>query len=41
MFVAVLDREAFERLLGPCMKVMRRKIDDYNDRLSEVLKDHK
>ena len=34
--VAVLDVEAFERLLGPCMNVMKRNIDDYEDQLVRI-----
>jgi len=35
--LAFLDREAFERLLGPCMSLIRRNFDNYNSRLSEIL----
>lgn len=33
---AVLDVQAFERLLGPCMDVMARNIDDYEEQLASV-----
>jgi len=31
-----LDVEAFERLLGPCMELMKRNIDDYEDQLVKI-----
>lgn len=34
--LAVLDVEAFERLLGPCMELMKRNIDDYEDQLVKI-----
>ena len=34
--VSVLDVEAFERLLGPCMDIMKRNIDDYEDQLTHL-----
>lgn len=34
--LAFLDVEAFERLLGPCMNVMKRNIDDYEDQLVRI-----
>ncbi|KAL1110168.1 hypothetical protein AAG570_008245 [Ranatra chinensis] len=34
--VAFLDVEAFERLLGPCMEVMKRNIDDYESQLVKI-----
>jgi len=34
--VAFLDVRAFERLLGPCMDVMKRNIDDYEEKLIEI-----
>jgi len=34
--VAVLDVQAFERLLGPCMDVMKRNIDQYEEQLVTV-----
>lgn len=33
---AVLDVEAFERLLGPCMEIMKRNIDDYESQLEKI-----
>ncbi|XP_023932346.1 cAMP-dependent protein kinase type II regulatory subunit isoform X2 [Lingula anatina] len=33
---AVLDVQAFERLLGPCMDVMKRNIDEYEEQLAQV-----
>lgn len=34
--LAVLDVEAFERLLGPCMDIMKRNIDDYEEQLVKI-----
>lgn len=34
--LAFLDVEAFERLLGPCMELMKRSIDDYEDQLVRI-----
>lgn len=34
--VAVLDVHAFERLLGPCMDIMKRNIDEYEEQLIAV-----
>ncbi|BES90294.1 camp-dependent protein kinase [Nesidiocoris tenuis] len=34
--VAFLDVEAFERLLGPCMEIMKRNIDDYESQLEKI-----
>lgn len=34
--VAFLDIEAFERLLGPCMDIMKRNFDDYEKQLKEI-----
>ncbi|XP_076281641.1 cAMP-dependent protein kinase type II regulatory subunit isoform X2 [Lasioglossum baleicum] len=34
--LAFLDVEAFERLLGPCMELMKRNIDDYEDQLVRI-----
>ncbi|XP_067003176.1 cAMP-dependent protein kinase type II regulatory subunit [Anabrus simplex] len=34
--LAFLDVEAFERLLGPCMEIMKRNIDDYEDQLIKI-----
>jgi len=36
VFLSVLDVEAFERLLGPCMQLMKRNIDDYEDQLVRI-----
>lgn len=35
MFV-VLDVDAFERLLGPCMDIMKRNIGDYEAQLIKI-----
>lgn len=32
----VIDVEAFERLLGPCMDIMKRNIDDYESQLIKI-----
>ncbi|XP_045164752.1 cAMP-dependent protein kinase type II regulatory subunit-like [Mercenaria mercenaria] len=34
--LAVLDVQAFERLLGPCMDIMKRSIDSYEEQLVSV-----
>ena len=34
--ILVLDVNAFERLLGPCMEIMKRNIDDYEDQLVRI-----
>lgn len=34
--LAFLDVEAFERLLGPCMQIMKRNIDDYESQLVKI-----
>lgn len=34
--VAFLDVNAFERLLGPCMDVMKRNVDDYENQLVRI-----
>ncbi|XP_077292919.1 cAMP-dependent protein kinase type II regulatory subunit isoform X1 [Arctopsyche grandis] len=34
--IAFLDVETFERLLGPCMEIMKRNIDDYEDQLIKI-----
>ncbi|XP_029039984.1 cAMP-dependent protein kinase type II regulatory subunit isoform X1 [Osmia bicornis bicornis] len=34
--LAFLDVEAFERLLGPCMELMKRNFDDYEDQLVKI-----
>ena len=31
-----LDVNAFERLLGPCMELMKRNIDDYERQLIQI-----
>ncbi|KDR08982.1 cAMP-dependent protein kinase type II regulatory subunit [Zootermopsis nevadensis] len=36
MKLAFLDVEAFERLLGPCMNIMKRNIDDYEDQIVRI-----
>lgn len=35
-YVLVLDVNAFERLLGPCMDVMKDRVDDYEDQLIRI-----
>ena len=35
-FFLVLDVHAFERLLGPCMDIMKRNIDDYEEQLKKL-----
>lgn len=35
----VLDVQAFERLLGPCMDIMKRNIDEYEEQLIQVFGD--
>uniref|UniRef100_A0A2A4JHD4 cAMP-dependent protein kinase type II regulatory subunit n=1 Tax=Heliothis virescens TaxID=7102 RepID=A0A2A4JHD4_HELVI len=37
--VAFLDVETFERLLGPCMEIMKRNIDDYEEQLVKLFGD--
>eukprot|EP00105_Crassostrea_gigas_P026984 XP_011448159.2 PREDICTED: cAMP-dependent protein kinase type II regulatory subunit isoform X3 [Crassostrea gigas] len=37
---AVLDVQAFERLLGPCMDIMKRNIDEYEEQLIQISKQH-
>lgn len=34
--LAFLDVEAFERLLGPCMDIMKRNITDYEDQMLKI-----
>lgn len=34
--LTVCDVEAFERLLGPCMDIMKRNIDDYESQLVKI-----
>ena len=36
IFFTVLDVNAFERLLGPCMDLMKRNIDDYEQQLLQI-----
>ena len=36
ILLAVLDVHAFERLMGPCMDIMKRNITDYEDQLMQV-----
>jgi cAMP-dependent protein kinase regulator len=31
-----LDVEAFERLLGPCMQLMKRNINDYEEQMLKI-----
>jgi cAMP-dependent protein kinase regulator len=33
---AVLDISAFERLLGPCMDILKRNVDDYEAQLATI-----
>ena len=33
---ALMDVHAFERLLGPCMDVLKRNIDEYEDQLAAI-----
>lgn len=35
-YFVVLEVEAFERLLGPCMDIMKRNIDDYETQLIKI-----
>ncbi|XP_033745431.1 cAMP-dependent protein kinase type II regulatory subunit-like isoform X2 [Pecten maximus] len=37
---AVLDVQAFERLLGPCMDIMKRNIDQYEEQLVQIETQH-
>lgn len=34
--LTVLDVDAFERLLGPCMNIMKRNIGDYETQLVKI-----
>lgn len=34
--ILVLDVHAFERLLGPCMDIMKRSIDGYEEQLKKL-----
>ena len=36
---AILDVEAFERLLGPCVKIMQKNIPDYEEQLRKLFGD--
>lgn len=36
IYSSVIDVEAFERLLGPCMDLMKRNIDDYESQLVKI-----
>lgn len=36
LYFVVLEVEAFERLLGPCMDIMKRNIDDYETQLIKI-----
>lgn len=36
MTFSVLDVEAFERLLGPCMQIMKRNINDYEEQMLKI-----
>lgn len=36
LFFVVLDVEAFERLLGPCMEIMKRNINDYEEQMLKI-----
>lgn len=36
MFPIVLDVGAFERLLGPCMDIMKRNIEGYEEQLVQI-----
>lgn len=36
LIIAVLDVEAFERLLGPCMQIMKRNINDYEEQMLKI-----
>ena len=37
---AILDVEAFERLLGPCVKIMQKNIPDYEEQLRKLFGDN-
>jgi cAMP-dependent protein kinase regulator len=34
--VAVLDRDSFERLLGPCLDIMKRNIENYEKQVKDI-----
>lgn len=36
VFLSVLDVHAFERLLGPCMDIMKRNFNHYEDQLTKL-----
>lgn len=36
----VLDVETFERLLGPCMQIMKRNIHDYEEQMLKIFGSH-
>ncbi|XP_016088496.1 cAMP-dependent protein kinase type II-alpha regulatory subunit-like [Sinocyclocheilus grahami] len=36
----VMDVQAFERLLGPCMDIMKRNIANYEEQLITLFKSH-
>ena len=36
VFLIALDVQAFERLLGPCMDIMKRSIGDYEEQLRKL-----
>ncbi|XP_065168172.1 cAMP-dependent protein kinase type II regulatory subunit [Atheta coriaria] len=38
--VAFLDVETFERLLGPCMQIMKRNIHDYEEQMLKIFGSH-
>ena len=37
MLIVVLNVDAFERLLGPCMELMKGRAKEYDAQLSELL----
>lgn len=36
---AILDVDAFERLLGPCVQIMQKNIPDYEEQLRKLFGD--
>lgn len=40
IFFSVLEIHAFERLLGPCMDIMKRNITNYEDTLNNLGIEH-
>lgn len=36
LFLSVLDIAAFERVLGPCMEILKRNIDAYEEQLVHI-----